>query len=78
MRKMLAVVNEIDGDEEYFEDENDASNDYEEEDNFDSDDDEFYEDEDLGDENDEEDGSSCPACGGSEYMCCNYWIERNS
>ncbi len=23
-------------------------------------------------------GSYCPACGGREYMCCNYWIERNS
>lgn len=25
-----------------------------------------------------ESDDTCPACGGSEYMCCNYWIERNS
>lgn len=23
-------------------------------------------------------GPTCPACGGREYMCCNYWIEKNS
>jgi hypothetical protein len=23
-------------------------------------------------------GPYCPSCGGREYMCCNYWIERNA
>jgi hypothetical protein len=27
---------------------------------------------------DDYDDDFCPACGGQEYMCCNYWIEQNT
>jgi len=31
------------------------------------------------DDYDSSDGNECPACGArGEYMCCNYWIEKNT
>lgn len=40
--------------------------------------DDYYEHDGHKGYDDDYDDGSCPACGGREYRCCNYWIEQNS